>query len=108
MHTDDSVINDSRYRQTLKAVRKCPPETDAIPALALIIKPIDLVDVVCFVISSKEEEVVGIFDFICEKKANALNALLSPIHVIAMGEYYPEKVPQKQVVCLLRRSPILE
>ena len=59
-------------------------------------------------IASKEKEVVRIFDFVRKKETNALNALFSPIHVIARDENYAKKIPQKQVVCLLRRASVLE
>ena len=108
MHADNTVINEGRYWQTLEAVRKGSPKTDAVTTFALIIESIDLVDVVCFMITSQEKEVVGVFHFVLKKKTNALNALLSPIHVIAIRKNYPEKIPQKQVIGLLRRSSIFK
>ena len=108
MHADNPVVDQSGHWKTLETIRKCPPETNTVTRFALVIEAIDLVNVVGFMIASKEKEVVWIFYFVRKKEANTLNALLSPIHVIATGENYPKKIPQKQVVCLLRRASILK
>ena len=108
MHADNPVVDQSGHWKTLETIRKCPPETNTVTTFALVIEAIDLVNVVGFMIASKEKEVVGIFYFVRKKEANTLNAPLSPIHVIATGENYPKKIPQKQVVCLLRRASILK
>lgn len=95
MHADNPVVDQRGHWHTLEAIRKGSPETDAIATFALVVEAIDLVNVVGFMIASKEKEIVRIFYFVRKKETNALNALFPPIHVIATGESYPKKIPQK-------------
>lgn len=55
-------------------------------SLTFIIKSINSVDGGTLVVPSEKEEVFRIFDFVCQKKANGLETLLSSIDVVAKEE----------------------
>lgn len=83
MHADDAVIDEGRYGEVFKAFGEGLPEPNAVATLALVVEAVDFVDVVCFVVSAQKEEIVGIFYFIGEEEANALDALLASVYVIS-------------------------
>lgn len=49
-------------------------------------------------ISSQDEEVLWIFDFVCQQKADGLQGLFTSIHIIA----------EKEVVCFRREAAVLK
>ena len=48
-----------------------------------IVKSVDPVDACTFMVSSKNKEVFGVFDFVCEEETYCFQGLFSPIHIIA-------------------------
>lgn len=70
MHTKDLFINNSSNRKTIETVCECFPKLNVVSSFALVIKPIDSVNACALVISSKQEEVLWVFDFVSEKKAD--------------------------------------
>ena len=83
MHADDAVIDEGGYGEIFEAFGKGLPEPNAVATLAFVVEAVDFVDVVCFVVSAQKEEIVGIFYFIGEEEANALDALLASVNVIS-------------------------
>lgn len=65
VHRKDLLIDNGGNRQTVETIRKCFPQFDVVSALALIVKPVYTVDGGAFVISSKNEEVLGVLDLVC-------------------------------------------
>jgi hypothetical protein len=98
VHAEDLLINDSSDGQTVKAVGEGLPKLDVVAALALIIEAIDTVDGGAFVVSSQEEEVLGVLDLVGEEEADSFEALLSAVHVIS----------EEKVVGIRRETAILE
>jgi hypothetical protein len=98
VHAEDLLINDSSDGQTVKAVGEGLPKLDVVAALALIIEAIDTVDGGAFVVSSQEEEVLGVLDLVGEEKTDSFEALLSAVHVIS----------EEKVVGIRREPAILE
>lgn len=86
MHADDAVIDEGAYGEVFEAFGEGLPEPDAVTTLAFVVEAVDFVDVVCFVVSAQKEEVVGIFYFIGEEEANALDTLLASVHVITTSQ----------------------
>ena len=73
MHTENFLIYECSNRKAIEDIAKDAPESDRVPALALIIEAVDSVDLGAFVISTQHKEVLGILDFITEKQANGFN-----------------------------------
>jgi len=72
MHAKNFFINNCSNRKTVEAISESLPQLDIVATLALIIETIDSVDRCTFVISSQQEEVLGIFNFVSEKEAHCL------------------------------------
>ena len=67
-------------------------------SLTLIIESIYSVDACTFVVSSEEEEILGILDLVGQKEANGLHRLLPSVNI----------VPKEEVVGIWRESAILK
>ena len=97
MHTDDSPLDQRAHREALKAVREQLPKTNIVSPLALVVEAVDLVDVVRFVVSSQKVEVLRVLHLIRQEQANALDALLSSVNVVATDKSGNHRAPQEQV-----------
>lgn len=64
MHAKYLVIDKCCHRQAVKAISECFPEFDVVASLAFIIKSINPIDTGTFMIASKEEEVLRVFNFV--------------------------------------------
>lgn len=98
MHAKYLIVNDSGHREAVEAIGEELPEPNAETALALVVEAIDPVDGSTFMVSSKEEEVVRVFDLVGEKKADGLNALFPSVDVVS----------EEQVVGVWREATILK
>ena len=83
MHAEYLVVDDCSHGRAVEAVSEDFPETNAEPALALIVEAVDAVDGRTFVVSSEEEEVVWEFDLVGEEKADDLDTLLASVDIVA-------------------------
>ena len=72
MHSENLLVDDGSNRQAVEAVRKGLPKLNVVPPLALIVEPIDAVDRGAFVVTAQDEEVLGIFDFVCQEQTDGL------------------------------------
>ena len=66
MHANDLIIDHSSAWKAIKGVAKLFPHLNRETSAALIVKPIDPIDTSTFVVSSQEEEIFRILDFVCE------------------------------------------
>ncbi len=66
MHANDLIINHSSARKAVESVAKLFPHFDREASAAFIVKSINSIDTSTFVVSSQEEEIFGILDFVCE------------------------------------------
>ena len=82
----------------IEQIDKLLPKLHVVSAFALIPKPVYLRNVGAFVIASEHVNHVGVLNFVAEKEANALNALLTSVHIVA----------QEEVPCLWRTACIVE
>ena len=98
MHGEDLLIDDSGDRKAVEAVRESLPQLDVVATLALIVETVDAVDGCAFVISSQNEEVLGVLDLVCQQEADGLEGLLATVDVIA----------EEKVVGLWREAAVLE
>ena len=98
MHGEDLLIDDCGDGQAVEAVRKCLPQLDVVPTLALVVESVDSVDGGALVVTTQDEEVLGILDLVGEEEADGLERLLASIYVVA----------EEEVVGLGREATVLE
>lgn len=98
MATEDFFIDNRGDRQAVKAICKGLPKLDVISPFALVVKTIYPVYAGAFVIAAQQEEVLRIFDFVCQQQAYRLQGLLPSVNVIT----------QEQVVRLGRKATVLK
>ena len=66
MHRKDLFIYDCCNGQAIEAVRERLPELDVVPPLAFIVEPINAVNRSTLMVSTQNEEILRVFDFICK------------------------------------------
>jgi hypothetical protein len=98
MHAEDLLVDQRGHWQAVEHVREDLPESDGIPAFTLIIKTVNAVDLGALVVTTKQEEVLRVLDFVAEKEAYCLDGLLSSVDVVS----------QEEVVGLGREASILK
>ena len=82
MHCEYLFVNDGCDWQAVEAVGKRFPQLDIVASFALIVKSVYTVDRGAFVVSTKNEEILGVFDLVCEKEAYSFKGLLPSIYVV--------------------------
>lgn len=98
MHGEDLLIDDSRNGETVEAVRESLPQLNVVPPLALIVETIDTIDGGALVVTTENEEVLGVLDLVSQKEADGLQRLLATVNVVT----------QEQVVGLGREATVFE
>lgn len=98
MHGEDLLVDDSGDRKAVEAIRESLPQLDVVATLAFIVETVNAIDGRAFVISSQNEEVLGVLDLVCQQKADGLEGLLATVDVIA----------EEEVVGLWREAAVLE
>ena len=98
VHGEDLFINDGGNRKAVEAVGESLPQLDVVSALALIVETVNTVDRGTLVVSTQNEEVLGVLDLVREKEANSLERLLATVDVVT----------EEEVVGLRRESTVLE
>jgi len=83
VHTENLVVDNSAYRDDVEAKSKLLPYLDIVPSFALIVEPIHSVDWLALVVSSQHEEVLWIFYFVSQQKADGFDTLLSSVDVVS-------------------------
>jgi hypothetical protein len=98
VHGEDLLVDDSSDGQAVETIGECLPQLDVVSALALVVKTVDTVDRSTLVVTAEDEEVLRVFDLVCEEQANCLKRLLATVDVVA----------EEEVVGLRREAAILE
>lgn len=91
MHANNLVVDHSTTWQAVEGITKLLPHLDREAATAFIVKAINSVDSSTFMVTSQEEEVLRIFDFVGEQKTDNFKRLLSAINIVS----------EKQIVSLI-------
>lgn len=91
MHANNLIIDHSTTWQAVEGITKLFPHLDREAATAFIVKAINSVDSSTFMVTSQEEEVLRIFDFVGEQKTDNFKRLLSTINIVS----------EKQIVSLI-------
>jgi len=98
VHGEDLLVNDGSNRKAVEAVRKGLPQLNVVPTLALVVETIDAVNRGALVVTSQDEEVLGILDLVGQEQADGLKRLLATVDIIA----------KEEVVGLGREASVLE
>ena len=72
MHSEDLLVDDSSNGEAVEAVCEGLPELDVVPPLALVVEAIDTVDGGALVVAAQDEEVLRVFDLVCQEQADSL------------------------------------
>jgi hypothetical protein len=67
VHRENLLVDDSGNGKTVEAVGEGLPELDVVPSLALVVEAVDAVDGRALVVAAEDEEVLGVFDLVCEE-----------------------------------------
>ena len=70
MHGENLLVDDSGDRKTIEAIGECFPQLNIISAFAFIVEAVDAVDRGAFVVTSQNEEVLGILDLVGQQETN--------------------------------------
>lgn len=83
MTTEDLLIHNGSYGQTVETISEGLPQFNIKPSFAFIIKSINAIDASTLMVSSQEKEVLWVFDFISQEQTNGFQRLLSSVHIIS-------------------------
>lgn len=86
MHGKDLLIDDRGNWQAIEAVGECLPQLDVVSSFALIVETVNAVDGCALVVATKHEEVLWVFDLVCEEQANRFQGLFATIDVVTEEE----------------------
>ena len=98
VHGEDLLVDDGSNGQAVEAIRKRLPKLDVVPALALVVEAVDAVDRGAFVVTSEDEEVLGVLDLVGQEQADSLEGLLAAVDVVS----------KEEIVGLWREATIFE
>jgi hypothetical protein len=86
VHGENLLVNDGRDGQAVEAVGEGLPQLDVVSALALIVEAIDTVDGGTLVVTTQDEEVLGVLDLVGEKQTDGFERLLATVDVVTEEE----------------------
>jgi hypothetical protein len=98
VHGENLLVDDSSDGKTVEAIGKGLPELNVIATLALVVEAIDTVDRSTLVVTSQNEEVLGVLDLVGEEQADGLKGLLTSVDIVT----------EEEVVGLGREATVLE
>lgn len=98
MHGEDLLVDDGSNGQAVEAVGEGLPKLDVISPFAFIVETVDSVNGGTLVVPTKDEEVLGVFDLVCEEKADGFQRLLATVDVVS----------EEKVVGLWREATVFE
>lgn len=105
VHTDDLFVDDGTDRHDVEAIRKGFPEFEVVSTLTyiyelltLIVETVNAIDAGTLMVTSQEEEVLGVLDFIGKEQTDSFYGLFSSVDVVS----------QEQVIGFWREAAIFE
>lgn len=98
MHSENLLINNSGNGKAVETIGESFPQLNIVAALALIVETVDAVDGGTLVVTSQDEKVLRVLDFVGEQKADCLERLLASVYVVT----------QEEVIGLGRKTTVLE
>lgn len=70
MHAQDFLINNGSYGQTVETISESLPQLNIVSSLALVVETINSVNGGALVITSEQEKVLWVLDFIGEQQTD--------------------------------------
>lgn len=98
MHSENLLINNSGNGKAVETIGKSFPQLNIVATLALIVETVDAVDGGTLVVTSQDEKVLRVLDFVGEQKADCLERLLASVYVVT----------QEEVIGLGRKTTVLK
>ena len=86
MNAEDLVSHNGSDGQGVEAIDEGFPRLDVTATLAFVVEPVHTGDVGTFVVSPKQEKVLGKLELVTQKKQDRFQRLFSPINVVAEEE----------------------
>lgn len=86
VHAKDLSRNDGSDGKAVKGVDECFPDLDIASPLTLIVKPVHPCHVGTLMVAPQDEEIVGKFELVAQKKENGFQTLLAAIYIVAQEE----------------------
>lgn len=86
MHGEDLLIDNGCNGQAVEAVGERLPQLDIVSAFAFVVEAVDTVDRGALMVSTQNEEILGILDLVRKQQADRLQGLFSAIDVVAEEE----------------------
>ena len=83
MNAENLIIDNSSDREAIETLNELLPELQTVSSFALVIKSIYSVDGATLMISSQQEEILWVFDFVCHHQTNYLKVLLASVNIIS-------------------------
>lgn len=86
VHTQNLFIDECGDWQHIKAADKLLPHADVEPPLAFLVESVDLGDILALVVASEEEHTLRELYLVGEEQADALDAALASVNIVAQKE----------------------
>jgi len=86
MDTEYFIVDQSSNWETIEALNKFFPQFKTIPSFALIVKSINSINTSAFMVSSQQEKVFRVLNFISEHQTNNLKVLLTSVNIVSKEE----------------------
>ena len=83
MHAENFLINQGGHWEGVEDITEYFPKSDRVSTLALIVETINTIDLCTLVVTSEQEEVLWIFDFVAKEQGHSLNRLLASIDIVS-------------------------
>lgn len=83
MDAEDLVVDDGGDREAIEALDEFLPKFKRVASLALIVEAIDTIDRTTLMVTSQQEEILGVLDLVRQQQADHLEILLSSINIVA-------------------------
>lgn len=115
VHGENLLIDYCCNRHAVEGVSESLPDANVVASFALVIEAIDAVDGSALMVSSKDEEVLGILYFECQNQTDGLQGLLPPVHIVTWSQNIfllkiggAETHTKEKVICLRRKSTVFK
>ena len=86
MHAEDLLVDKSCDGKAVETIGESLPKFNVIAALAFIIESINTINGGALMVSTEEEEVLGVLNLIGQEEANSFQRLLAAVDVISQEE----------------------
>ena len=86
VHAEDFVVDQSGDRHAVEYILELLPHADRVATLALVVKAVNSINRGTLVVAPEDEEVFGVFNFVCEKETYHFNGLFSSVNIITKEE----------------------